>query len=64
MEHLTALHPMLLRIDLGLGLKMLVFISEIDLYFDIEFSSGDSYRFIRTKKSKRKNHGPKNVSEP
>jgi hypothetical protein len=42
MEHLIALHLMLLHIDLSLGLKMLIFISEIDLYFDIKFSSGDS----------------------
>ncbi len=40
---------MLLRIDLGLGLKMLVFISEIDLYFDIEFSSGDSSDLLEPK---------------
>jgi hypothetical protein len=42
MEHLIALHQMLLHIDSSLGLRMLVFISELDMYFDIEFSSGDS----------------------
>jgi hypothetical protein len=63
MEHLIALHQMLLDIDSSLGLRMLVFISEIDLHFNIEFSSG-LFRFIRTKKSKRRNHAPKNVSEP
>jgi hypothetical protein len=41
MEHLVALHQMLLDIDSSLGLRMLVFISEIDLYFNIKFSCGD-----------------------